>query len=467
LELSAEAWAKQQWGTVRLGDRRRTERAVEMGMRMAAHPEASLPTQMGSKGALKGAYRLLNHAEVTLEALTESHREQTLAAAGQQMIVLMAEDTTELDYTYHRSKTGLGPIGDGKGKGLLLHSTLAITPGTRQILGLAHVQVVLRVATPEKPQRKWARSPEGLLWDASAEAVGQPPAGVMWMHVSDRGSDVFTYMAICVESGKHFLIRAQLNRLLTWEEDSPEASDPAARALMDYARSLPIVPESVYEQHVPKRGKWAAREAQVGLGWAKVTISPPAQAPREVRQHQSFEAWVLRVSEIDPPPDVEPLEWILLVSMPIQSVADARRMMDWYTCRWLCEDYHQCLKTGCQIEHSQLDDGADIQRLLGFSAPIAVRLLQLRQAVRVTPDTPAIELIDPLMVRVLSHLRKLDLHMSIQTFWRQVAQLGGHQGRKSDGPPGWRTLWHGWRYLSDLTQGAQLYASFNPPSNSS
>ena len=128
-------------------------------------------------------------------------------------------------------------------------------------------------------------------------------------------------------------------------------------------------------------------------------------------------------------------------------------------CDYAIEDCHQCLKTGCQIERSQLDDGADIQRLLGFALPIAVRLLQLRQTVRQAPQTPAITVVAPRLVQVLARRQKLDWQtLTAEQFWQQVARLGGFQGRRRDGPPGWRTVWRGWRYLSDLADGARLFA---------
>jgi hypothetical protein len=95
--------------------------------------------------------------------------------------------------------------------------------------------------------------------------------------------------------------------------------------------------------------------------------------------------------------------------------------------------------------------------LLGFVAPIAVRLLQLRQAVRQTSERLAVEEVDPLMVEVLAQKQQVDSQsMTLATFWLLVARLGGFQGRKRDGNPGWRTLWWGWRYVSDLTEGARL-----------
>lgn len=453
---SAEEWAVQQWARVKLGDPRLNARAVQIGAKMAAHPELSLPAQMQAPAALTGAYRFLDNYYVTMEKLLEPHCRQTLAAAGRGSVVLMVEDTTELDYTCHPSKTGLGPIGDGRGRGLLLHSTLAIIPETREVLGLAHAQVVLRVPNP-RPHSHWVRSAESQVWEVSARSVGSPPAGVIWIHVSDQGSDAFEYMAECIDQGKHFLIRVYRNRLLEWEEGSPEADNETARALLDYARSLPPRPDSGYTVHVEATKKQPARDAQVVLQWAKVAVPPPQQAPVEVRSHAPIEAWVLRIWEPNPPEGAESVEWVLLSSLPISNLMEAKRAVDWYSCRWFCEDYHKCLKTGCRIEHSQLDDAADIRRLLGFAIPIAVRLLQLRQQARQAPELPATTVVEPLMVEVLARRQQADATMSLGEFWRRVARLGGHQGRRGDGAPGWQTIWKGWRHLSELTEGARLF----------
>lgn len=455
--LSASEWAVQQWGSADLGDERLTRRAVEIGAKVAAHPDASLPNQMQDPALLEAAYRLLNNPHVTLQELLEPHRQHTLRQAHAPAVVLWVEDTTELDYTAHPHKTGLGPIGDGNGRGLLLHSTLGVQPERRTVLGLGHAQVVLRVeAQPGRP--RWKRSPEAQMWEVSAQAIGRPPEGVLWVHVSDRGSDIFEYMAACVDLDKHFVLRVYHNRLLTWEAEVPQAEQGEARKLVDYARSLPAQPGSEYGVAVPATPTQPARRAQVVLAWAPLMVAPPPQSPPEIRAHRPLNLWVVRAWEPHPPPEVEAVEWILLTSLPTTTLEEARTRIDWYTCRWLCEDYHQCLKTGCRIEDSQLDDGADIQRQLGFAAPTAVRLLQLRQAARNTPQLLATQIVEPLMVEVLARQQHLTAEtMTAKEFFRRVARLGGFQGRKRDGEPGWRTLWRGWRYLADLTAGVRLF----------
>lgn len=453
-------WAKQQLGGVDLGDKRLNKRAVDMAAKMAADPGASLPNQIEDPGELRRAYGLLNNERVSIEALLAPQCRKTLEVAGRVGLVLMVEDSTELDFTKHPSKRGLGPIGNGKGQGVILHSTLAVEPEERQVLGLAHAQALLRQPVKTKPRPRYRGTPEAQVWEVSAKTVGSPPEGAIWVHVGDRDSDDFGYMVACLDQGKHFLLRAYENRALCADEKDAQEG---RRYLIEYARSLPANTEGSYTVQVPAHKGQPAREAQVVLRWAQVAIAPPKHAPGELRQHPPVTVWLLRVWEPQAPEKVGPLEWILLSSLPVTTVSEAHRAVSWYSCRWLCEDYHQCLKTGCRIEQSQLDDGADIMRLLGFCCPLAVRLLQLRQVVRRSAQLPAREVVEPLMVQVLALIRKKDWQtLSISQFWREVAAMGGHQGRKSDGPPGWRTLWQGWSKLYERTEGARLFANPNP-----
>jgi hypothetical protein len=454
---SAGEWAMQQWARVKLGDGRLQRRAVHIGAQIAAHPEWSLPNQMGSPAGLKAAYRFLNHRWISRERLQAPHCAATLAQARTQALVLLVSDVTELDYSHHPATTGLGPLGNGRQRGLLVHSTLAIVPHPRQVLGLACQQVVLRVPDRRKTTGSWARTPEGLVWRNAVEIIGPAPRGRRWVHVSDRGSDIYEYLAAGQLHGVDCLVRAAKNRFLP----APADGEPPAK-LLDYARSLPAAPASRYTLALPARHQQPARDAQLVLAWAPVEIPPPRYAPQVIKQLPPLHLSVIRVWEPDPPEGVKPLEWILLSSQPVTDGLTAREQVEWYTARWLSEDYHQCLKTGCRVEASQLDDGRDLERLLGFVAPVAVRLLQLRQAARDTPDVPALTVIEPLLVRVLAAHRKLDPdRLTLALFWRSVARLGGHQDRRSDGPPGWRTLWRGWRYLSDLADGARLFGAPN------
>ena len=146
--LCAPEWAEQTFGQVRLGHRRRTERAVKMATAIAADPAASLPKQMGSEAALHGAYRFLQTPQVSYEQLMGPHVEQTRQAMGQHKQVLLIQDTTEVDYEQHPTTKGLGPIGNGTHHGFLLQTVLAVEPSSGQVLGIAYQEPFLREPAP-------------------------------------------------------------------------------------------------------------------------------------------------------------------------------------------------------------------------------------------------------------------------------------------------------------------------------
>ena len=49
---------------------------------------------------------------------------------------------------------------------------------------------------------------------------------------------------------------------------------------------------------------------------------------------------------------------------------------------------------------------------------------------------------------------------TVRGFWRSLARLGGFIGRKSDGEPGWQTIWGGYMRLQDMLLGADLSYGF-------
>lgn len=125
--------------------------------------------------------------------------------------------------------------------------------------------------------------------------------------------------------------------------------------------------------------------------------------------------------------------------------------------RWIVEHYHQCLKTGCLLEERQLQTFEKVGRLLGFLAPLAIRLLQLRSLARQEPERPAQEVLPPDVVKVVAHLAGVSPdRLTTRRCWHRIAQVGGYLGRKGDGEPGWKTLWKGWLHIQTLLEGVHL-----------
>jgi hypothetical protein len=257
---------------------------------------------------------------------------------------------------------------------------------------------------------------------------------------------MFPFFQACRSTQTHFLVRAAQNRRVQESEEEISYSLTQARAFPSQA-SRPF--------EVPARHGRQARSTQLQLAFGQLTLLPPRQEPRAGQDPMTV--WVIRVWEEQAPEGEEPLEWILLTSVPTTTLEQAWERVDWYQCRWLVEDYHHCLKSGCRMEERQLQSVDGLIRLLGLLSPLAVRLLQVRALARQDPERPASEVIEPLMLAVLAQRTgHSPATMTLGTFWTEVARLGGYLARSHDGPPGWRTIWKGWLSLQTFLEGVHF-----------
>lgn len=461
--MSPEVWAQATFGEVRLGDARRTERAVKLAEAVAREPNVSLPKQLGERKEVQAAYRFLQSAQVSYEALMRPHLRQTRAQYEQLPGVLLVQDTTEVDDQAHRQTSGLGPIGNGRHQGFLLQTVLAIEPSSGQLLGLAHQEPFVRQPAPkgERSSERVKRDRESQVWERAVQAIGTPPAGGLWVHVGDRYRDIYTLFVECLKQQTHFVIRAAQERCVDErvEQVAPalkrrkrKAGDPPQAHLFETVRSWQACDQQ--ELEVPAEHERKARTARVALSYGPLRLLAPDKRENEL---PSMLVWVVRVWELDPPEGVEPLEWVLLTSLPVESVEQAWERVGWYRRRWIVEDYHQGLKTGCRMEERQLASYQGLRRLLGLLAPTAVRLLHLRTLARQQPERPAEEVLPTEVVQVVALKTGGEAAcMTVEQCVARIAQLGGYQGRRSDGPPGWKTLWHGWLKIQTLLEGLHL-----------
>jgi hypothetical protein len=445
-------WAEVQFGNAQLGRADRTERLVQSAAAIASHPEASFPGVL-DWNELRGFYRLCNRDEATLNAIETPHWLQTRQAMAQQPLVLIVHDTSYLDYTTHHKLQGVGPIGDGNGQGLLQHNSLAVVPGPRQILGLAYQQ--LRVRKPAPPgetayQRK-RRERESDLWPQGIRAAGPAPADACWVDVADRGGDDYLALYAARRLGHHFLFRVKQNRKVFLSEHGEKTA-----YLLDFAQSLPRQGNDTIE--IPGRGGREARNAKLHLAAAPVWMPPP-HGVRQRSKYPVLAAWVLRLWEPNPPPTVkEPIEWILLCSLPTPELADIKERRDWYCCRWLVEMFHDIEKNCCREEQRRFLTADGMAASLGVLSVVAVRVLQLRCALESQPDAPAEQVATKAEIKIVRQwIKHGRATMTVYEFVRGVARLGGFLARKCDGEPGIRTLWRGCQRLQDLVLGYQLH----------
>lgn len=195
---------------------------------------------------------------------------------------------------------------------------------------------------------------------------------------------------------------------------------------------------------------------------------PPSQA-QGYREHAtaSKHGHGRRAQHRSPDPEQEPveaLEWILLSSLPVDDEAQAWHLVRRYQARWLIEDFHRGLKSGCRLEWARLQEARSLENLLAICSPIAVHLLILRELARLHPEKPASDWVSPHEVQVVAAQAQVPVEaMTVRQYVPQVARWGGFLGRTTDGEPGWQTLWQGWMRVHWMVAGMRFAASAPPP----
>jgi hypothetical protein len=452
-KFDRKRWAQENFRDCDLGDRRRSERLELFAGQAAQRPAASLPKIGEDWGGTKGIYRLLDRPEASLKSVTQTHRDRVTQQAGR---FLIACDTTHVDFGWQRDLPDAGPIGPGKGQGFLLHSGLLIDTEDHSLVGLAgqvsHIRPKKRKGKQNDSTRlkRWR---ESQMWIELMEEIGSPPNGSEYIHICDSAADNFEVFCTAKQLDCDFVIRVgRQHRNVVADGDKMPVSQ-AICGLKELGR---------YELEIPRGNGRKKRTAQLRVFARAIQLPVPAHRSPRIKQYvrdggESIAAWVVVVEEIDPPADTEPVKWVLFTTVPVSSFEEAWEVIGWYEDRWLIEEWHKALKTGCALESRQLQTMDRLLPLTGVLSVVAVLLVQLKDAARTRPDQPASELVPTLWLQLLKAKRKTKTcDITNYEFWRAVAKLGGFLGRRHDGEPGWQLIWRGWKELHTLAEGAKL-----------
>jgi hypothetical protein len=385
--IEQRKWAENEFGNALLGDPRRTERLIKIASERAAKLISSLPQCFDSKAELKAAYHFYDNPCINREAILKSHYLATQERLNQENIVLAVSDTTEVDYSHHQSKQGLGYLNDLDHHGFLLHSTLVVTP-SKVPLGLLDQQIIYREFDKFGKRHNRKKRPieekESYKWLESLEAVAETQKNhpdVLIVNVADRESDIYDYFVRAKElDNQAVLIRGAWNRCI--EDDQ--------NYLWEYIESQDDAGTLIVE--IPRKPGQAVRTAELSIRYGHVILKPPKH--RAIDNLPKVEIDVVLAREDNPPSGVEAVEWLLLTTVSVDSFDDAIERVHWYACRWPIETYHKVLKSGCKIESRRLSAAESLERYLAVDSVVAWRVLGLTMQSRETPDMPCDTFLD-------------------------------------------------------------------------
>lgn len=435
---------------------------------MANSPGASIPQLFARPYDVKAAYTFFRHWDSTPDNLQAGHREATLERMRAPGVFLQIEDTSEFSWSGSQPIAGLGPIGNSAEglQGFLMHSVLGVKWSSEQIeagrrrppvevLGLCDQLYEVRKPRPDgeppSSQARKYRARESEIWTRAGQRIGHAPerADVRWIRVCDRGADIYEQLIECKELGHGYRIRAAQDRAVLDAETGTSAGH-----LFTQARQASALGH--FDLDVRARQGHTARRARLSVSARRVLIRSPWRPGFGPGKLAPVACTVLRVWEADAPEGTEPLEWILLVDEPIDTFAQALECTLQYAARWLVEEFHRVVKSGLGAERLQLESASALYSAISIKSVVAMRVLDLKERVRLIPEAPAEEA--GLSLEQLEILR-VRAHRPVKTV-RDVAlaigRMGGHMNRKGDGMPGVQTLSRGMERLLLLVEGARL-----------
>jgi hypothetical protein len=438
-----------------LGDQRLNRRAAQIVQAVLDHPGASIPQAAGAPAAVQGTYDFFDNPRAQpdrLIAATVAVTQQRLHASTGP--VLIVQDTTELDFTTGLRLRTLGQLGHAKHCGFFVHSALALTDQGVP-LGLLHQHVWERdpAQRGKRQQRrhKETADKESQRWlDTETASVAAVAADRLVVTLADREADFYDLFATPRRPNQHVLVRAKGRRRIA------EADDLLDSAL----RKSPV--QGTLSVAVPRSDDKPARTATLAVHYGRYSLRPPSTHPRR-KLLALLPLHAVLVEEINPPPGVKALCWLLLTTLPVTCLAEAVQVVRWYCWRWRIERLHYTLKSGCRIEELQLETSARLRRALALYVTVACQLLYLTYLARQEPERCGGEVLSVEEWQVLWRRFRPGEPLparapSLRQVVRWIAQLGGFLGRKGDGEPGVKVLWRGLRKLQDMAEGYRLAA---------
>jgi hypothetical protein len=439
------------------------QRLVRLVEDLASQPHQSIPQACATWAATKAAYRFWDNDRVKAEAIRSAHQLSTVERIAQQSMVLAIQDTTDLDFTHHSATKGMGYLEQPQMRGVKVHSVFGVSPEGVP-LGLIHQQVWARPleqlgqkhqrrkrSTEQKESQRWLSAQQ-----ATEEAIDK---AVGILTIADREADIFDFLAQPRRADSHLLIRATHNRRVI--QETPY--------LLPNMRQTPICAQITLE--LARNPQRPARLARLSVRFKTLEIAPPRHH-RQRSQYQPIRVQVILAEEEEPPVGEPAVSWLLLSTLPVESVEQAMQCLRWYSLRWLIERYHYVLKSGCRIEQLQLETKERIERALATYSIVAWRLLWLTYQARQHPEQSCETVLQAdewqaLACRMLKTRKPPTKSPSLRQAVRWIAQLGGFLARKGDGEPGVKTLWRGLARLHDIAEMWKLLAQNpHPPKGS-
>ncbi len=447
----------------RIGDQRLNRRCQYLQTQlMQLDCAQSFPRLFNKNALLKAFYRLVNNPKLTPAVMDQAYQQGLIQWANQQpanapnKTLYSFQDTTVA--RFHGRKLDLGYLQNVDDNGLLLHHAI-LADSDFVPLGIPIQQFIQRDRASYGKRHTHKERPfeekESYKWVGALEFARRFSQQTAYriIQVADAESDIAGWYNLALKYQQTFVSRSGQNRQL---------ADKSA-LLQEWLDSQPVWG---WLTRPIRDAKGKVHELRCQVKWGLVALAGIDQP-----------LTVIELKQVEPLAAHQPSVWRLLTNETVTQLAQVEQQLNVYTHRWrTCEDYHKCLKSGCRVETRQFESVEALSNSLRLLSLVAIRLLRLRDQsqgpVSTSPmawaDASEAQVATQLSSRYLSRYEQAELvFQSVGWFWQLLARLGGHQGVRQSGPPGWQTIWKGYLHFQTVVDGYRMskneYSQAKPP----
>ncbi len=477
---------REEVGSAEFGDKRLDKRLGLIVKQFGAKPNLSIPAATDSRAEMEGAYRFFDNDKVTPEKILQPHFDATRERISQVDFALLVQDTSDINLTRpNQQVAGAGPMDSETRRGCFLHPLVAFTLDGLPLGAVwqktwARSEIETELSEQERNQKR-AHTPieekESIRWleglRAAREVANACPATTC-VCVSDSESDIYELFSEprTIDGPNeqvHLIVRA-CQTCATTDQSNWLAKARESACLYECTIDVSARKATIAPSHQGKRSKpREARIAQVEVRATTVTVRPPWRHDRKLPK---ITVNVILVEETNPPDECEPIQWILITTLPIDHPEQVQRIVRAYCTRWQIEIFFRTIKSGCRIEKRQFETLKRLENCIAVYSIVAWRIMYLCRLGRECPDLDCEVVFEPCEWKAvyvaINNQEPPETPPRLNEIIRMVASLGGYVIRKST-EPGPQTLWLGLQRVHDLSTAWNAFGPgsqiFFPPSS--
>lgn len=428
-----------------LPDERLRRRFGRIVAAVSKRPAASYPKALPDAADLEAVYRFLSNERVDWQQLLLPELARTVARLTQSGVGYAIHDTSNMMMCGEAERDDIGSL-DGYGASFLAHVCLAVSCGaTPGPIGLLGIDALFRPDGPRRRKPDWQEvydgdDKESLRWPRMLERVEALVAGkASLIHLMDSEGDDYALLSSLSEPSRRFVVRVRANRALTHAPGRLDDALGAVEAIACREVSIGARSKAACRGRNTKHKPRPARQARLHVAAGRVSLRRPQHVGDKAPNALTLN--VVHVREIEVPEGLEPIDWKLYTSEPIETPEQILAIVDHYRTRWMIEEFFKALKTGCSFEKRQVESRRALLNTLALYAPIACGLLALRHESRAEGVATSLT---ARQIEVLRAVRRKPLpeFPTARDLMLAVAGLGGHI--KHNGEPGWQVLGRGY-----------------------